>query len=151
MENPCHRPQCLKNCRPQRHSRFSKKGEVNKVLLSGAFSVVASVHQTLGCILTFGMCNWWCLPRSQWTSMMMMQLSTYLFASGPVCTTQNFACFWTILPTRSHIYSAKYLWPWKAKQTLTENRSNGKNAQIMKKFSFGHIMNPLLTKLIRSK
>ena len=44
--------------------------------------------------------------------------------------------FENILSTRSHFYRAKYLWPWKAKWTETEKCLNGKNAQIMNKFSF---------------
>jgi len=177
MGNPCYTPQRLENCCPQGRSMFSKKGELNQVLLSGAFSVVASVHWILGCILTFGVTDdvfiahdglswWWqwrdcncALNIEPWAvfsplvSLMMSpslttdfhdddddmrrHLSKYLFASGPVFTLHKiFLVFENILSTRSHFYSAKYLWPWKAKQTLTENCSNGKNAQIMNKFSF---------------
>ena len=98
------------------------------------------------CVLNLGLrshlwCHWWCLHRSRWTSMLMMM--TWEGTCPNIFLLQALSAlhkillvFENILSTRSHFYRAKYLWPWKAKWTETEKCLNGKNAQIMNKFSF---------------
>ena len=86
-------------------------------------------------------CHWWCLYHSRWTSMMMMLTwegtCPNIFLLQALSTLHKILLvFENILSTRSHFYRAKYLWPWKAKWTETEKCLNGKNAQIMNKFSF---------------
>ena len=86
-------------------------------------------------------CHWWCLHHSRWTSMMMMMTwegtCPNIFLLQALSTLHKILLvFENILSTRSHFYRAKYLWPWKAKWTETEKCLNGKNTQIMNKFSF---------------